>query len=293
MRNAFTVDVEDYFHVSGFADRISPSQWDTFESRVVPNTHRLLRLLDEQQVQATFFVLGWVAERHPELVRQIGAGGHEIGCHSYWHRLVYDMGPDEFRADLRRARQAIEDITSKPVVAYRAPSYSITRRSRWAIEVLAEEGFRYDSSIFPIHHDRYGIPDAPSHPYAEHSSAGVVWEFPLTVVRLFGTNVPVAGGGYFRLYPVRLSIHWFEQVNRRTGQPFVFYVHPWELDPDQPRLHGCLRSRLRHYINLRHTEPKLKCLLPRFRWGTLSAVLAETLPAGAGRGNQTNDVEAN
>jgi polysaccharide deacetylase family protein (PEP-CTERM system associated) len=279
MRNALTVDVEDYFHVSAFANHICPSQWDTFQSRVVANTRRLLRLFDAHQVRATFFVLGWVADRHPELVREIHAAGHEIACHSYWHRLVYDMEPDEFREDLRRARHVLEDLVGQPVTAFRAPSYSITRASLWALDVLAEEGFRYDSSIFPIRHDRYGMPEAPSHPHRRSQTAGVLWEFPPTVVRVLGTNVPVAGGGYFRLYPVRLSIAWLQQVNRRQGHPFVFYVHPWELDPDQPRMNGSLRSRFRHYLNLDRTEAKLTQLLPRFRWGTISQVLDQ--PDGA------------
>jgi polysaccharide deacetylase family protein (PEP-CTERM system associated) len=268
----FTVDVEDYFHVSAFSDHVSPSQWHTFESRVVANTNRLLRLLDQHQTPATFFVLGWVAARYPELVRQIDAAGHEVGCHSHWHRLVYDMEPDEFRSDLRHARDVLQDILGKPITAYRAPSYSITRRSLWALDILAEEGFEYDSSIFPIRHDRYGIPDAPAYPHRRNGPSGTVWEFPLTVLRLFGTNVPVAGGGYFRLYPVRLSIQWLKQVNRR-GRPFVFYVHPWELDPEQPRLGGCLRSRFRHYLNLDRTESRVRRLLPLFRWASMTKVL--------------------
>lgn len=274
MLNAFTVDVEDYYHVSGFADRISPQQWDAYESRVERNTHRILRLLDRHQVRATFFVLGWVAERFPDLVREIKRCGHEVGSHSYWHRLVYTMDCDEFHADLTRSRTVLEQITGEPVVAYRAPSFSITKTSLWALDILIAEGFRYDSSIFPVRHDRYGIPDAQRFPYVVDGSRGRLTEFPPSVYRVWSANIPVSGGGYFRLYPIWLTAYCLRQINQRDGKPFLFYVHPWELDPDQPRLNGSRRSRLRHYVNLSSTARKLEQLLQAFSFTSLSDALA-------------------
>jgi len=275
MLNAFTVDVEDYFHVSAFADRIDTSQWDHFESRVVSNTHRVLRLLDRYSVHGTFFVLGWVADRFPQLVRDIQCSGHEIGCHSYWHRLIYDLTPDEFRADLRRSTDIIEDITGKPCIAYRAPSFSITKRSLWALEILIEEGYQYDSSIFPIRHDRYGIPDSSRWPFCVTTNAGQLWEFPPSVHRIGRINIPISGGGYFRLYPGWLSNYWLDNVSRKHAQPCMFYIHPWELDPDQPRLECSRRSRFRHYQNLHTTEAKLHRLLRSFQFAPMTEVLEQ------------------
>ena len=273
--NAFTVDVEDYFQVQSFADRIDPRRWDDYESRVVGNTHKMLRILDGHQVRGTFFVLGWVADRFPQLVRDIQRSGHDIGCHSYWHQLIYRMTPDEFREDLVLARKTIEDISGEPVVAYRAPSFSVTNDSLWALDILIEEGFQYDSSIFPVHHDKYGIPDAERFPHRVEKEGGSLWEFPPSVHRLFNVNIPIAGGGYFRLYPAWLSIRWLCRINRVHKQPFIFYVHPWELDPGQPRLPGSLKSRFRHYQNLRFTENKLHRLLSTFRFNAMSESLAD------------------
>lgn len=275
MLNAFTVDVEDYFQVSAFERHIDRNDWHRFESRVVANTHRVLRLLNQEHVQATFFVLGWVAERFPELVRDIHRDGHEIGSHSYWHRLIYRQTPEDFRADLLRSRRVLEDIVGQPVTAFRAPSFSVTHRSLWALGILAEEGFLSDSSIFPIRHDRYGIPGAHRFPHVLSTSAGPLWEFPATVRRLGPLNFPVSGGGYFRLYPFSWSRHALTHVNQRDGQPFMFYIHPWELDPAQPRLRvGSMLSRRRHYLNLHSTEAKLSWLMRHFRFGRLCDVLA-------------------
>lgn len=272
--NAFTVDVEDYYHVSAFEQQIDRAHWDRYESRVVANTLRILKLLGRHDVRATFFVLGWVAERFPDLVRRIQAGGHEIGSHGYWHRLIYRMSPDEFRADLIRAREVLQQISGEPVVAYRAPSFSITKKSLWALEILASEGFRFDSSVFPIYHHRYGIPGAEVSIHQIDTPAGPLWEFPVSVVRLGRINLPVSGGGYFRLYPLPLTLRFLANINRRQGRPFVFYVHPWELDPDQPRLQVSSRlARTRHYINLASTEKKLALLLRKFRFGPLSEVI--------------------
>lgn len=287
--NAFTVDVEDYYHVSAFAEGIPHSRWHDYESRVVRNTHRLLKLLDTCGVNATFFILGWVADQHPQLVRDIRKEGHEIACHSYWHRLVYDLSPDEFREDLLRSTDAIRQVTGDPVTAYRAPSFSITSRSLWALEVLIEEGYEIDSSIFPIRHDRYGMPNYERFPHTIRGAGGSLIEFPASVHRLWNVNVPVAGGGYFRLYPIHLTLRWLGMINNCHDQPFVFYVHPWEVDPDQPKLAGSFRSRWRHYHNLGATESKLKRLLQEFRFGTLSESLAALPRSISLSGNDSGD----
>jgi len=225
--------------------------------------------LDEAGVRATFFVLGWVAERHPGLVRDIQAAGHEIGCHSFWHRLVYRQTPAEFREDLRRARDVLEDLVGEPVIAYRAPSFSITRDSLWALDVLIDEGFLYDSSIYPTHHDRYGLPGAPPRPHRLVRAEGEIREFPLAVYRRLGYPLPVGGGGYFRLYPYALTRHGLRTINAE-GRPFAVYLHPWEFDPDQPRLAPGRLGAFRHYVGLRRTEGRLARLLRDFAFGTLT-----------------------
>lgn len=275
-RNALTVDVEDYYHVSAFERQIARTDWGGYESRVVANTHRILSLFDQHHTYATFFVLGWVAERFPELVREIQACGHEIGSHGYWHSLLYRLTPEQFREDLVRGRDVLEDLTGQSVVAYRAASFSITKQSLWALEILAEEGFRFDSSIFPIYHDRYGIPDAKETIHSIATAAGTIWEFPVSVVRLGPLNLPVSGGGYFRLYPLAWTLRCLRRVNVKHDRPFVFYVHPWELDPEQPRLGvGSRLARARHYVNLTTTEKKLDLLLSQFEFGRLSTVIEE------------------
>ncbi|MCS6851633.1 MAG: DUF3473 domain-containing protein [Gemmataceae bacterium] len=271
MLNAFTVDVEDYFQVSAFERVVSRRDWDLYPSRVVANTRRLLHLLERFDVRATFFVLGWVAARFPDLVREIARCGHEIGCHSYWHRLVYTLTPEEFADDLRQAKGALEDAIGAPVTSYRAPSYSITRRSLWALDILAAEGFTYDSSVFPICHDRYGIPDANPLPHRYTGSHGSIWEFPPSVIRLGRLNVPVGGGGYFRLLPAWWTERGVAWLNAQ-GRPFLFYIHPWEIDPQQPRLPGT-RWKWRHYVNLATTYEKLEMLLSRVRFGPMTEVL--------------------
>jgi polysaccharide deacetylase family protein (PEP-CTERM system associated) len=230
MLNAFTIDVEDYFQVTAFERHIGREAWAGFESRVALGTYRLLDLLARHNTLATFYVLGWVAERFPELVRDIQSAGHEIGSHSYWHRLVYELSPDEFRDDLVLSLRAIEDATGQTVTNYRAPSFSITRRSLWALDILAEHGIACDSSIFPIHHDRYGIPNARPHIHRFDTASGSLWEFPPSVSRVGRVNLPVSGGGYFRLYPLSFTVSCLRQINR-AGRPFMFYIHPWELDP--------------------------------------------------------------
>jgi polysaccharide deacetylase family protein (PEP-CTERM system associated) len=272
--NAMTVDVEDYFHVSVFDGVVPRSAWNTLESRVCRNTERLLEIFAEHDVKGTFFVLGWVAERFPELLRRIAEAGHEVASHGYGHRLVYDQTPRAFREDVRRAKRLLEDAAVAPVRGYRAPSYSIVPRSLWALDVLIEEGYEYDSSIFPIRHDRYGIPVSARHPYLIERDAGRIIEAPASTARLAGMNLPVGGGGYFRLLPYAWTRWGVERVNRIEGRAAIFYLHPWEIDPDQPRLRAGLIGRLRHYRNLAETELRLRKLLRDFSWGPLRELLA-------------------
>ena len=270
-----TIDVEDYFHVSVFEKTVDRSRWDTLETRVRANTGRLLDLFDERGVRGTFFVLGWVAERYPELVKAIAARGHELASHGYAHRLVYDQTPEVFREDVRRAKDLIEAAAAQPVRGYRAPSFSVTSRSLWALDVLVEEGYTYDASIFPIRHDRYGIPGAPRWPHAIDRGRGRIFEVPGSTVRIGSTNLPVAGGGYFRILPYAWT-HWgIARVNRTERQPAIFYLHPWEIDPGQPRLPASRLGRFRHYRNLNKAEPRLRRLLADFRFGPLRLVLPE------------------
>ena len=271
--NAMTIDVEDYFHVSVFDGVLPRDAWDRLESRVERNTERLLHLFAARGVRATFFVLGWVAQRCPRLVATIAAAGHEIASHGYGHRLVYDLTPAAFRDDVRRAKALLESAAGAEVRGYRAPSYSITPRSLWAIDVLIEEGHTYDASIFPIHHDRYGIPVSARHPYLIERAAGALLEVPGSTVRLGTLNLPIGGGGYFRLLPYAWT-HWgIERLNRVERVPAVFYLHPWEIDPDQPRLRTSWLGRLRHYRNLHDTERRLNALLDAFRFGPLWSVI--------------------
>lgn len=275
-RNAMTVDVEDYFHAEALAPAAPRERWPELPSRVEASTDRVLELLAERRVEATFFVLGWVAERHPGLVRRIAEAGHEVACHGFSHRLVYRQQPEEFRSETARARGLLQDLSGQPVEGYRAASFSITRRSLWALDVLAELGFRYDSSIFPVHHDVYGMPGTPTTPYRVATAAGDgLVEFPLTTAPLAGLTLPCAGGGYYRLLPGALSLRLLERVNA-LGRGFVFYMHPWEMDPGQPRFPVPLRSRLRHYTKLDAFEGKLGRLLDRFPVGPMRALLEDT-----------------
>lgn len=270
MLNALTIDVEDYFHVAAFARQIHPEDWDRYPRRVEKNTIRLLDLLAEQRVHATFFILGWVAEKCPALVRQINRAGHAIGCHGYYHQVIYEGSPNQFRCDLRRAKGIIEDVLGGPVKSYRAPSYSVTSKTLWALPILAEEGFEYDSSIFPIVHDLYGIPGAPRFPHVKKLECGRrIKEFPPSTLRFLGSNIPVAGGGYFRLYPYPITAWAIHHLNEIERQPAMVYLHPWELDPDQPRISAPWLSRFRHYQNLDSTETKFMKLLGRFSWGPM------------------------
>lgn len=276
--NAFTVDVEDYFHVSAFSKNVSIKDWDHLESRVVANTHRILELLDHYQVRGTFFVLGWVAERYPGLVREIHRAGHEIGSHSFRHQLVYNMTPDEFREDLILSCKVLEEITGEPVRSYRAPSFSITEKSLWALDILIEEGISIDSSIYPIRHDVYGIPGAEVRPHRIQRDHGHILEFPGTVCSFLGMDLPVGGGGYFRILPASWTFSQLEQLNEKLQRPFNFYIHPWEIDPQQPRIATSWRSRFRHYTNLGKTESRLRRLLEKFQFQPLTDVVSHFTP---------------
>jgi polysaccharide deacetylase family protein (PEP-CTERM system associated) len=272
--NALTVDVEDYFQVSAFDAAVPRARWDAFESRVCANTERLLALFAGADVQATFFVLGWVAERFPALVRTIASLGHEIASHGYGHRLVYEQSPQAFREDVRRAKGIIESAAGEAVAGYRAPSYSITKRSLWAIDVLIEEGFAYDSSIYPIYHDRYGLPNSPVRPYIIQGARGSLVEVPGSTVRIGPLTLPVGGGGYFRLLPYAWTRWGFQRINREN-QPGIFYVHPWEIDPAQPRIDVDFLGRFRHYRNLSRTEDRLRALLDDFRFAPIRQVIQQ------------------
>jgi polysaccharide deacetylase family protein (PEP-CTERM system associated) len=273
IRNALTVDVEDYFQVSAFADSVKQKEWDNHPLRVENNTHKLLDMFDEYQTKATFFVLGWVAERQKSLVLEIANRGHEVACHGYSHQLVYNQTPEVFQEETVRAKNILEDIIQQPVKGYRAASYSITEKSLWALDILAESGFVYDSSIFPVRHDRYGMPDTPEHPYVLKTPKGhSIVEFPLSAAKIFKYRLPVAGGGYFRLYPYWLSRMGLSQINRQQ-KPFIFYLHPWEIDPEQPRISASWFSRFRHYNNLDKCEARLRKLMTDFQFGTTWDVL--------------------
>jgi polysaccharide deacetylase family protein (PEP-CTERM system associated) len=276
MKNAFTIDVEDYFQVEGFAGVIERSAWDGFETRVRANNAAILEMLARRGVRATFFVLGWVARKHPEIVREIAAAGHEVASHGMTHRLIYSQTPEEFRRETRDSKALLEDQCQRPVTGYRAATYSITRRSLWALDILCAEGFQYDSSIFPMRHDRYGIPDAEQEPHVLTTPEGRnLVEFPISVLRYAGTTIPVAGGGYFRLFPYGFTRWALGRLNAR-GREFVFYLHPWEVDPGQPRIAaaGAL-SRFRHYLNLGRCAERLERLLADFEFDTMRNVLAE------------------
>lgn len=274
--NALTVDVEDYFQVSAFADRVCRKDWDKYECRVEANTDKLLSIFDEHQVRGTFFVLGWVAHRYPELVKRIVSAGHEIASHGYWHQLVYDLKPEEFAKDIADSKEAIAAACGIEVVAYRAPSFSIVEESLWALDILAEQGFRIDSSIFPIGgHDRYGLADAPKEIHDIETKHGKIIEFPPSAWSRGRIHIPI-GGGYFRLFPLPLTLKAIEKV-REHGRPAMFYTHPWEVDPTQPRIPGAKpRSRFRHYVGLKKTAPRISKMLSAHQFGTISDVIASS-----------------
>jgi polysaccharide deacetylase family protein (PEP-CTERM system associated) len=276
MLNALTFDIEDYFHVHAFDGVILRETWDDIPTRVVENTRLILRLLREHETTATFFVLGWVAERHPEIVQEIAADGHELASHGYAHELVHTIGPDRFRNDVMRSLEALRTaVPQARIQGYRAPSFSINTQSHWAFDILESLGFSYDSSVFPVSfHDRYGMRAAPR--FAHIIGKGLL-EFPLSTIRVFRCNWPVAGGGYFRLSPLAFTTWAINRINS-GGQPATVYLHPWEFDPGQPRVSAApLRSRFRHYVNLHRTENRLRALLQRFSFGPIESVFEQHL----------------
>lgn len=265
-----SVDVEDYFMVEAFAGTVPRSSWDGWPSRVVDNTKKILDLFDRYNVNGTFFMVGWVAEKFPALVRDIHGRGHELACHSYWHRTVYSLTPDEFRKDTRDAVGAVEDAAGVKVRGYRAPSWSITKSCLWALDILAEEGFTYDSSIYPIRHDLYGVPGAQRFPYLQKCTNGkLLQEFPPTTVRVLGQNLPGAGGGYLRIFPMSYTNWVFRKFEREYRERVVVYVHPWEVDPEQPRIPDKLKSRVRHYTGLGKMEERLETLCQNYKFSPL------------------------
>lgn len=248
--NILSFDIEEWFHPEIFAGRYPISEWERLESRVRRNTDIILEFLVRKKLTATFFILGWVAERFPDIVRDTASAGHEIASHGYSHQMVTKMSPEEFRADLRRSLDILNALSPEPVVGFRAPTFSITDDSRWALPIMYEEGIRFDSSVFPIHHDRYGIPDAPRDPYPIYrNGTDVIYEYPMTTVRVGSLNLPCSGGGYFRLYPFQLSLHLMKRC-AREGRPIIFYAHPWEFDTGMPHVDLGVVSRIRHYANI-------------------------------------------
>ncbi len=278
MLNALSIDVEEYFQVEAFAQVISRSLWDLLEPRLPRVLPRLLDLLEAKGIRATFFCLGWVAQKYPALIKEIAARGHELASHGWSHVPIFRLSPEEFRKEVRDSKALLEDLTGRRIEGFRASTYSVTPKTLWALPVLAEEGYRYDSSIFPIRHDLYGFPKAPRFPFLLKDLE--LKEFPISTVKLGPLNIPVAGGGYFRLFPYGVTRRLLRLFNRKEGKPFVFYVHPWEFDPLQPRLNGPLKSRLRHYLNLSRTEERFKKLLADFSFGPLNEIIKglEPLP---------------
>jgi polysaccharide deacetylase family protein (PEP-CTERM system associated) len=277
MLNALTIDVEDYFQVSALAPYVPREAWDLQECRVERNVDHILRLLSDSRVLATFFTLGWVAERYPGLVKRIVDEGHELASHGYGHFRVSDQTPEEFRHDIKKAKQILEDVGGVCIAGYRAPSFSIGANNLWALNVLEEVGYRYSSSIYPIHHDHYGMPGAPRFSFRPENASGLL-ELPATTVRLFNRNLPAAGGGYFRLLPYPVSKWSIKRVHRADRQPCIFYFHPWEIDPLQPRPTGLdLKTRFRHYVNLSRMHERIRSLLHDFEWGRVDQVFASAL----------------
>lgn len=270
--NAMTVDVEDYFQVSALEPYIDKGQWDHLEHRVEHNTNRILDWFAEADVKATFFTLGWVAERYPNIVKRLVAEGHELACHGYGHQRVTELTPEQFRADIAKAKKILEDIGGKRVKGYRAPTYSIGKSNLWALDILLEEGFQYSSSIYPVKHDLYGVPDASRFMYSPLANQDFK-EIPITTLKIGNKNWPCGGGGFFRFYPYAVSKWALQQVNHKDQQPGIFYFHPWEIDPEQPRQQGLnFKARTRHYLNLDKTEARIKQLLSDFQWDTMEKV---------------------
>lgn len=275
IRNAMTVDVEDYFQVSAFAPHISRESWTSIFCRVESNIDRILSLLDEEGAKATFFTLGWIADRHPDMVRRIVANGHELASHGWAHHRVSDQEPHEFRDDVMRSKAILEDIGGQAILGYRAPSFSIGRHNLWALDILEEAGYRYSSSIYPIQHDHYGMPEAPRFAHHPRTHHGLL-ELPITTMRLFKRNFPAGGGGYFRLWPYPVSRWFLQRLNHLERRSAIFYFHPWEIDHKQPRQQGIsMKTRFRHYYNLHRMEERIKALTRDFVWDRVDRIFLE------------------
>lgn len=278
--NALTIDVEDYFQVSAFAPYIARADWETRECRVERNVDRILQMLADHDTQATFFTLGWIAERYPQIVRRIVDNGHELASHGYGHERASDQSQEAFFADVHLAKILLEDLSGKEVKGYRAPSFSIGTGNLWAFDCLEQAGYHYSSSVYPIQHDHYGMPDAPRF---AHRIQGLL-ELPATTLRLGNRNWPASGGGYFRLMPYRLSRWMLRRINEQDGQAAIFYFHPWEIDAEQPRIAGInAKTRFRHYVNIKHMESRLNCLLADFNWGRMDAIFLGDSKLGQSR----------
>jgi polysaccharide deacetylase family protein (PEP-CTERM system associated) len=276
--NAMTVDVEDYYQVEAFSHQVSLSDWPNHEGRVERNVERLLRLLADHDVHGTFFTLGWIAERYPGLIKRIVDAGHELASHGYDHTRVDRQSQDDFRLDARKTKQMLEDLGGVEVRGYRAASFSVSDKTPWVFEILADEGYRYSSSIYPIRHDLYGMPSAPRFAYVPDENSSII-EVPITTVSLLNRKLPCGGGGYFRLYPYAFSRWAMRRVNGKDHQPCVFYLHPWEIDPEQPRMSDIpLKTRVRHYLNLRRMESRLCRLLGDFAWDRMDRIFLEDRP---------------
>ena len=274
VKNAMTVDVEDYYHVSAFSNKVKFMDWNKYESRVVFNTNNILELFDKYNIKSTFFILGWVAEKYPHLVRKIAGAGHEVASHGYSHQLIYKQGKNIFKEETLRSKAILENESQTEVLGYRAASYSITSESLWALDILIDAGFKYDSSIFPIYHDRYGIPNAKIFPHRLQTiNNKEITEFPLTTQKFMGLKLPAAGGGYFRIYPYFFSKYLLRKRCSKNNTPFIFYFHPWEVDPEQPRIKAGIISRFRHYNNLRKCKDRIEMLLTDFKFTTACDVL--------------------
>ena len=272
--NVLSIDVEDYYHVAAFEKHVRFEDWDKFESRVERNTRHLLELLSQGNIEATFFFLGWVAERNKSLVREVKSQGHEIGCHSFSHKMIFTQQREEFKKDIERSKSILEDLIGEKVIGYRAPTYSITKDSLWALDVLIEMGFQYDSSIFPIFHDRYGIPDFPRSPhFINREGFGRILEFPLSTIKILNQNIPIAGGGYFRIFPYKLIRFGIRKINLVENESAIIYLHPWEFDPDQPRINGSFLSKFRHYINLQNTKKRFCQLIKDFKFTSFENII--------------------
>ncbi len=275
IQNAMTIDVEDYFQVSAFAPYIPRETWDSIPCRVENNIDRILTLLDEKQIKATFFTLGWIAQRYPSMIKRMAQNGHELASHGWGHARVTDLDAAEFREDITRSKALLEDISGEAILGYRAPSFSINSKNLWALDCLEEAGYRYSSSIYPVHHDHYGMPNAPRFAFYPGKNDGLL-EVPVTTVRLYGRNYPAGGGGYFRFWPYVISKWFLQRLNQVEQRPAIFYFHPWEIDVAQPRQTGIsAKTRFRHYLNLHRMEGRIKALTHDFKWGRMDNIFLQ------------------